>query len=103
MAGEEHPAPARKAPALHGGGARLPDWLVRNPLHAGWLWTGSWALLIVADELVDLAGWTWYVFVGMAALPTLGCTVAVLTQPRAVTSVRPRSPCSRTSLSGSWH
>lgn len=78
MAGEEHPAPARKARTLHGGGVRLPDWLVRNPLHAGWLWTGSWALLIVADELVDLAGWTWYVFVGMAALPTLGCTVAVL-------------------------
>jgi hypothetical protein len=35
-------------------------------------------LLIVADEWVDCAGWTWYVFVGMAALPTLGCTVAVL-------------------------
>jgi hypothetical protein len=78
MAGEEHPSPARTAGPLLGGGARLPDWLVRNPLHAGWLWTGSWALLIVADEFVDLAGWTWYVFVGMAALPTLGCTVVVL-------------------------
>ncbi|SDT15681.1 hypothetical protein SAMN04489743_1854 [Pseudarthrobacter equi] len=78
MAGEEHPAPARKARTLHGSGVRLPEWVVRNPLYAGWLWTGSWALLIVADEFVDLAGWTWYVFVGMAALPTLGCTVAVL-------------------------
>ena len=57
---------------------RLPTWLVRNPLHAGWAWTGFWALLIVVDEFVDLAGWTWYVLVGMAALPTLACTVAVL-------------------------
>ena len=57
---------------------RLPAWLVRNPLYAGWTWTGFWALLIVADEFVDLAGWTWYVFVGMAALPTMACTVAVL-------------------------
>ncbi|WP_248760836.1 hypothetical protein [Pseudarthrobacter sp. SSS035] len=57
---------------------RLPAWLVRNPLIAGWAWTGFWALLIIADEFVDLAGWTWYVFVGMAALPTLACTVAVL-------------------------
>ena len=39
---------------------------------------GFWALLIIADEFVDLAGWTWYVLVGMAALPTLACTVAVL-------------------------
>jgi hypothetical protein len=57
---------------------RLPAWLVRNPLHAGWTWTGFWVLLIVVDEFVNLAGWTWYVFVGMAALPTLACTVAVL-------------------------
>lgn len=57
---------------------RLPAWLVRNPLHAGWTWTGFWALLIVVDEFVDLAGWTWYVLVGMAALPTLACTVVVL-------------------------
>ncbi|MCU1517693.1 MAG: hypothetical protein JWQ75_2414 [Pseudarthrobacter sp.] len=57
---------------------RLPGWLVLNPLHAGWAWTGFWALLIIADEFVDLAGWAWYVFVGMAALPTLACTVAVL-------------------------
>ena len=57
---------------------RLPGWLVRNPLHAGWAWTGFWALLIIVDEFVDLAGWTWYVLVGMAALPTLACSVAVL-------------------------
>jgi len=57
---------------------RMPAWLVRNPLHAGWAWTGFWALLIIVDEFVDLAGWTWYVLVGMAALPTLACTVAVL-------------------------
>lgn len=57
---------------------RPPAWLVRNPLHAGWAWTGFWASLIIVDEFVDLAGWTWYVFVGMAALPTLACTVAVL-------------------------
>ena len=56
----------------------LPAWLVRKPLYAGWAWTGFWALLIIADEFVDLAGWAWYVFVGMAALPTLACTVAVL-------------------------
>lgn len=61
----------------------LPAWLVRNPLYIGWAWTCSWAVLIVADEFADLAGWTWYVLVGMAALPTLACTVAVLhTTPR---------------------
>lgn len=56
----------------------LPGWLARNPLYAGWAWTGAWAVLIVADEYLDLAGWTWYICVGMAALPTLACTVAVL-------------------------
>jgi hypothetical protein len=78
MAGDEPTTPAPKVPALRGGGVRLPAWLVRNPLHAGWAWIGGWAVLIIADEFVDLAGWTWYVFVGMAALPTLVCTVAVL-------------------------
>lgn len=88
MAGEEQPAPAaqaRRVPevALPGRpvpkeAVRLPGWLVRNPLRAGWVWTGWWAMLIIADEIIDLAGWTWYVFVGMAALPTLTCTVAVL-------------------------
>jgi hypothetical protein len=77
-AGEEQSTPAPKDGALPDGPVRLPGWLVRNPLHAGWWWTGSWALLIIADEYLDLAGWTWYVFVGMAALPTLACTVAVL-------------------------
>ena len=57
---------------------RLPAWLVRNPLLAGWTWTAFWAALIIVDEFAGLAGWTWYVFVGMAALPTLACTVAVL-------------------------
>jgi hypothetical protein len=83
MAGEERPAPAAEARDLPARASlkeavRLPAWLVKNPLHAGWVWTGWWALLIIADEIVDLAGWTWYVFVGMAALPTLACTVAVL-------------------------
>ncbi|MFH5880680.1 hypothetical protein [Arthrobacter sp. NA-172] len=34
--------------------------------------------MIVLDEFLDLAGWSWYVLVGMAALPTLLSTVAVL-------------------------
>ncbi|WP_242701898.1 hypothetical protein [Arthrobacter cavernae] len=58
--------------------AWLPRWLIRHPLYAGWVWTGFWAGLIVLDEFVDLAGWTWYVLVGMAALPTLVSTLAVL-------------------------
>ena len=57
---------------------RLPAWLVRRPLYAGWLWTGAWAVLILVDEFLDLAGWAWYACVGMAALPTLVCSVAVL-------------------------
>ncbi|MFF2243065.1 hypothetical protein ACFVTM_02625 [Arthrobacter sp. NPDC058130] len=58
--------------------AWLPGWLVQRPLTAGWAWAGSWALLIVADEFLDLAGWSWYVLVGMAALPTLLASVALL-------------------------
>jgi hypothetical protein len=77
-AGEGQSTGGRKAEALPRRHLRLPGWLVKNPLHAGWVWTGWWALLIIADEYVDLAGWTWYVLVGMAALPTLACTVAVL-------------------------
>lgn len=56
----------------------LPGWVVRHPLAAGWAWTGFWAALILADEFVDLAGWSWYVLVGMAALPTLLSTIALL-------------------------
>ncbi|WP_427005153.1 hypothetical protein [Pseudarthrobacter sp. H2] len=56
----------------------LPGAVVRHPLAAGWAWTGFWAALIIADEFVDLAGWSWYVLVGMAALPTLLSTVALL-------------------------
>ncbi|MDR7081828.1 hypothetical protein J2X01_001109 [Arthrobacter ginsengisoli] len=56
----------------------LPDWLVRRPLTAGWVWAGFWAVLIVADDFFDFAGWSWYVMVGMAALPTLLATIAVL-------------------------
>ncbi|MET1065469.1 MAG: hypothetical protein ABWX85_10935 [Arthrobacter sp.] len=56
----------------------LPDWLVSRPLTAGWVWTGFWAALIVADDFFDFAGWSWYVMVGMAALPTLLATVALL-------------------------
>ncbi|WP_045732445.1 hypothetical protein [Pseudarthrobacter chlorophenolicus] len=78
MAGEELPAPKPKSAATGQTGWHPPAWLVRNPLHAGWIWTGSWAALIVADEFLDFAGWAWYAFVGMAALPTLGCTVALL-------------------------
>ena len=58
--------------------ASLPEWLVRNPLYWGWAWTCFWAVLIVVDEFVDLAGWTWYLLVAAAALPTLLSTLAVL-------------------------
>ncbi|WP_434613408.1 hypothetical protein [Arthrobacter sp. A5] len=53
-------------------------WIVRHPLQAGWVWVGFWVALIVLDEFMDLAGWAWYVFVGLAALPTLVATIAVL-------------------------
>ena len=56
----------------------LPRWLVAHPLYAGWAWTVVWAGLIVLDEVVDLAGWTWYVLVFVAALPTLIATLVVL-------------------------
>ncbi|MET3809871.1 hypothetical protein [Arthrobacter sp. UYEF3] len=56
----------------------LPGWLVSRPLTAGWVWAGFWAALIVADDFFDFAGWSWYVLVGMAALPTLLATIAVL-------------------------
>lgn len=56
----------------------LPGWLVRRPLTAGWAWTGFWAVVIVADDFFDFAGWSWYVIVGMAALPTLLATIALL-------------------------
>lgn len=59
-------------------GTRLPDWLVRHPLYVGWAWVGFWGLLIVLDEFLDVAGWSWYLLVGMAALPTLLATLAVL-------------------------
>ncbi|MCF3139976.1 hypothetical protein LRQ04_11985 [Paenarthrobacter sp. AR 02] len=56
----------------------LPQWLVAQPLYAGWAWTVLWAGLIVLDEVVDLAGWTWYLLVLAAALPTLISTLVVL-------------------------
>ncbi len=56
----------------------LPGWLVRSPLRSGWIWIGFWAVLIVVDEFADLAGWMWYLLVGLAALPTLLATVTVL-------------------------
>ncbi len=56
----------------------LPRWLVAHPLYAGWAWTLLWAGLIVLDEVVDLAGWTWYLLVLMAAMPTLISTLVVL-------------------------
>ncbi|MBP2393014.1 hypothetical protein [Paenarthrobacter nicotinovorans] len=58
--------------------AWLPRWLVAHPLNAGWAWTLLWAGLIVLDELLDLAGWTWYLLVLVAALPTLISTLVVL-------------------------
>ncbi|MEV7664108.1 hypothetical protein [Paenarthrobacter sp. NPDC089316] len=58
--------------------AWLPGWLVSHPLYAGWAWTVVWAGLIVLDEVVDLAGWTWYLLVLMAALPTVISTLVVL-------------------------
>ena len=80
----EGPAPAEAppgeaaAPPGQAPEAWLPAWLVRHPLYAGWVWTGFWALLIVLDEFLNLAGWSWYLLVGMAALPTLLSTLAVL-------------------------
>lgn len=56
----------------------LPAFLVSHPLTAGWAWTAFWAALIVADDFFDFAGWSWYVMVGMAALPTLLATLALL-------------------------
>ncbi|MDR6439299.1 hypothetical protein J2790_004474 [Paenarthrobacter nicotinovorans] len=58
--------------------AWLPRWLVAHPLYTGWAWTLLWSGLIVLDEVVDLAGWTWYLLVLMAALPTLVSTLVVL-------------------------
>ena len=58
--------------------AWLPRWLVAHPLYAGWAWTLLWAGLIVLDEVLDLAGWTWYLLVLVAALPTLISTLVVL-------------------------
>ena len=56
----------------------LPAFLVSHPLTVGWAWTAFWAALIVADDFLDFAGWSWYVMVGMAALPTLLATLALL-------------------------
>jgi len=51
------PAPAPGAPpAPADPDAWLPEWFVGRPLTAGWAWAGFWAVLIVADEFLDLAG-----------------------------------------------
>ena len=72
-------APATDAtPAPADPDAWLPEWFVGRPLTAGWAWAGFWAVLIVADEFLDLAGWSWYVLVGLAALPTLLASIALL-------------------------
>ncbi|GAA2864095.1 hypothetical protein [Paenarthrobacter ilicis] len=65
-------------PAKAGQDAWIPSWLVAHPLLAGWAWTFLWAGLIVLDEVLDLAGWTWYLLVLVAALPTLVSTLVVL-------------------------
>lgn len=49
-----------------------------HPLYAGWVWTVLWSALIVLDEVADLAGWSWYLLVFVAALPTLIAALAVL-------------------------
>lgn len=73
------PPPAEPQPVAAGvDDPWLPAFLVRRPLTAGWVWTGFWAALIVADDFFDFAGWAWYVMVGMAALPTLLATLALL-------------------------
>lgn len=62
----------------------IPDWLVRHPLIAGWAWVALWLAIIVIDEFVDWAGWSWYVVVAMSAVPTLLAALAVLhATPRA--------------------
>ncbi len=58
--------------------ARVAGWVVHHPLSAGWIWVGAWAALIILDEFLDRAGWVWYAFVALAALPTLLATLAVL-------------------------
>ena len=77
-AGPEERAPTPPVSARPRTRTRLPAWLVEHPLTAGWAWAGFWAALIVADEFLDLAGWSWYVLVGMAALPTLLASIALL-------------------------
>ncbi|MFJ4208294.1 hypothetical protein ACIPY2_07540 [Paenarthrobacter sp. NPDC089675] len=68
---------AVRRPSLDGD-ERIPRWLVLHPLYAGWVWIVLWSALIVLDEVVDLAGWTWYLLVLLAALPPLVATLAVL-------------------------
>jgi hypothetical protein len=58
--------------------AAVPGWLVRHPLIAGWAWTAFWIAVIAADEFLDFAGWVWFVFVALCALPTLVATLVVL-------------------------
>ena len=70
--------PAAVVPARTGVYARIAVWIVQHPLSAGWIWVGIWAALLVLDEFVDRAGWGWYAFVALAALPTLLATLAVL-------------------------
>ena len=90
---EPQPADPEAAPAPQAAPAVddpwLPAWLVRHPLTTGWAWTGFWAALIVADDFFDFAGWSWYVMVGMAALPTLLATIALL-QATPRRHLRPR-------------
>ncbi|WP_307032916.1 hypothetical protein [Arthrobacter sp. B3I4] len=75
-AADQPAVPQPEAPAVDD--PWLPAWLVSRPLTAGWVWTGFWAALIVADDVFDFAGWFWYVMVGMAALPTVLATIALL-------------------------
>lgn len=83
--------------------AWLPGWLVAHPLYAGWAWTVVWAGLIVLDEVVDLAGWTWYLLVLVAALPTLISTLVVLHATPRSHLRQSTQPSWATSSSGSLH
>jgi hypothetical protein len=74
----ERPTPVAPARRPRPPDAAVPGWLVRHPLVAGWAWSAFWIAVIAADEFLDLAGWVWFVFVALCALPTLIATLVVL-------------------------
>jgi hypothetical protein len=74
----EQPTPVPPARPRRLSDSAVPGWLVRHPLIAGWAWTAFWIAVIAADEFLDFAGWVWFVFVALCALPTLIATLVVL-------------------------